>query len=217
MVLSAETVSALKLLELGFSKEKMASIAVLQAPVTVVGTILAGRWVAKKSAVQVYLTGWCVRLMISLCGPICVALLKSLNGTVTPAYYGLVVCVSVVYSLASECLMFVAVGALFLSVTASSVHVAGSYLTMLNTAQNMGGMWHKAFVLWLVDWCTVREKCTLTATEIAQGRGCEVVYDGYYVVSLALVVVALGVGVHLMRTLPRLGRLPDSEWKATRG
>lgn len=192
----------------------MASMAVLQTPFTLFGTLFAGRWVAKKSPIYVYLIGWCMRIAISLTGPLCVALLKQLDGVVTPWYYMLILLLSLLYSVASECLMFVGMGAFFLNITASSVHVAGSYLTLLNTASNMGGIWHKAVVLWLVDRLTVRVDCVLSAEDVAGGKICDILYDGYYVISALLLPFAIAAGIHIFRTLPQLSQLPDSAWKA---
>lgn len=204
------------MLELGFSKEKMASMVVFQTPFTLAGTLLAGRWVAKRSPIQVYLFGWCVRVLLSFSGPACVALLKHMGGVVTPAFYTVVLVLNVAYSFASECLMFVGIGAFFLNITASSVHVAGSYLTLLNTASNMGGIWPKPIVLWLVDLLTVRDACLLTPKELDTGHTCDIIYDGYYVLSAALIPVSGIAGIYLFHTLPRLGRLSDSAWRASR-
>lgn len=139
-----------------------------------------------------------------------------MNGVVTPAFYTLSLTLNVAYSIASECLMFVGIGAFFLDITASSVHVAGSYLTLLNTASNMSGIWPKPIVLWLVDRLTVRQMCTLSHADLEAGRKCDILYDGYYVISAALLPVSIAVGIHLFRTLPQLKHLPDSAWKASR-
>lgn len=190
-------------------------MAVIQAPFTLLGTLVTGRLVAKRSPTEVYVYGFLFRFLISLTGPPCVALLKSHKGVVTPSFYILILTLTILYSFASECLMFVGIGAFFLSVSSSSVHVAGSYLTLLNTSSNMGGTWHKALVLWLVDKLTWRERCTVPL-DAPKGFACPVLYDGYYIISFALIPVAVVVGVHLVRTLPRLGKLPESSWRAAR-
>lgn len=208
-----KTVASLKLLEFGFSKESMASMAVLNTPVVLLGSLFTGRLVAKRSPIQVYLYGFLLRFIISLMGPPCVQLLGLRKGEVTAGFYGLILILTSLYSLASECLMFIGIGAFFLNVSSSSVHVAGSYLTLLNTASNMGGIWHKAVVLWLVDFLTWREDCVISANA-PPGTLCPIKYDGYYIISFALMPAAMFIGLHLRRTLPRLATLPDSAWKA---
>lgn len=210
-----DNVSSLKLLELGFSKESMASMAVIQAPLTLLGTVITGTLVADKSPITVYLMGYFCRLVLSLTGPPCVAWLARQNGVVTPLYFLIILCMTIMYSIAAECLMFIGIGAFFLKISSSSVHVAGSYLTLLNTSSNMGGIWHKAVVLWLVDKLTVREECVI-APDAAEGMQCPILYDGYYVIAAALFPVAAGVGLYLMKKLPTLGRLPESAWRASR-
>lgn len=190
-------------------------MAVLQAPFTLIGTVLTGKWAAQKSPIFVYLTGFVCRFLLTLTGPPLVSLLARRGGVVTPAYYAVVLVISTLYSLAAECLMFVGVGAFFLNVTSSSVHVAGSYLTLLNTSSNMGGTWHKALVLWLVDQLTVRETCVIPAAAPV-GTQCSVLYDGYYILSFILLPVAVAAGMHLFKSMPRLNRLPESAWRATR-
>lgn len=194
----------------------MASMAVLQTPFSLLGTLIAGRWVAKRSPIHVYLIGFGARITLSLAGPLTVHILKRLGGVVTTWFYFFVLILSIVYSFAAECLMFVGIGAFFLTITQSSVHVAGSYLTLLNTSSNLGGIWHKAAVLYLIDKLTVRSACELSASDISSGKKCDIVTDGYYVISAILLPIALLVGRHLYRTLPKLEKLPDSSWKATR-
>lgn len=215
LVIRIETfiVLSLKLLELGFSKESMASMAVLNTPVVLIGSLFTGRLTAKRSPIQVYLYGFLLRFMISLSGPLCVRLLALRKGEVTPDFYILILVLTSLYGLASECLMFIGIGAFFLNVSSSSVHMAGSYLTLLNTSSNMGGTWHKAVVLWLVDHLTWRENC-LISPHSPPGTLCSIKYDGFYVISFGLMPVAMLVGLHLQRSLTKLSALPDSAWRA---
>lgn len=208
-------VAPLKLLELGFSKESMASLAVLTAPFTLLGTLVTGSLVAKRSPLEVYLYGFALRFILSLSGPACVSYLKSQDGVVSNGFYFLILFLTISYSFASECLMFVGVGAFFLNISSSSIHVAGSYLTLLNTSSNMGGTWHKALTLWLVDKLTWRDNCVIPP-DAAAGTLCPVKYDGYYVISAVLMPVAALIGFYFTRTLPRLAKLPDSSWKASK-
>jgi len=191
-------------------------MAVIQTPFTIFGTILMGRWTAKVSPIKLYLYGFLLRFIISLSGPLCVAYLWRNGGVVTPTFYVLVLSLTILYSLASECLMFIGIGAFFLNISSSSVHLAGSYLTLLNTASNMGGIWHKAITLWLVSKLSIRETCVLPP-DVPSGTECPLRHDGYYTISLFLIPVSCVVALHLFRTMPKLGKLPDSAWKVTKG
>lgn len=188
----------------------MASMALFNAPVVLFGSIYTGRLVAKKSPVYVYLCGFLLRFVISLTGPFTVRYFSTCNRNVSPGFYLLILTLTNIYSFASECLMFVGIGAFFLNVSSSSVHVAGSYLTLLNTSSNMGGLWHKAIVLWLVDQLTIRADCKpANSTDL-----CPILFDGYYMLSVLFVPVAAFIGLYLRKSLTRLGNLPDSAWIA---
>lgn len=214
-LLSTHEVAPLKMLDLGFPKETMASMAVVQAPFALFGTVLTGRWAAKASPLTPYMWGYLLRFLASLTGPPLMHMFARMGGVVTPQFYGLVLTLSIVYSFASECLMFVGMGAFFLNVTSSSVSIAGSFLTLLNTASNLGGMWHRAITLYLVDVLTLREACDLLK-DAAPGAQCPVRVDGYYVLSMVLVPVALLNGLYLRKTLPSLANLRESAWTVDR-
>jgi MFS transporter, PAT family, solute carrier family 33 (acetyl-CoA transportor), member 1 len=207
-----DNVSALKLLDLGFPKQTMAMMAVAQGPISLAGSVVAGRWAAKAGPVTPYMCGFLLRFFMSLTGPPLVSYFGRLNGVVTPLAYALVFVTSVVYSFASDCLMFVSAGALFLSI--SEKDIGGSYLTMLNTTSNLGGMWHKSITLFLVDRLTLRTVCTLPVGSPPTTK-CPIVVDGYQVLSLCLVPVAVMVGVFASRSLRRLMSLPASAWRTS--
>jgi MFS transporter, PAT family, solute carrier family 33 (acetyl-CoA transportor), member 1 len=208
-----DNVSALKLLDLGFPKQTMAMMAVAQAPVSLAGSVMAGRWAARVGPVTPYLFGFGLRFLMSLTGPPLVSYFGSLNGVVTPLVYALIFVTSVVYAFASECLMFVSAGALFLSI--SEKDLGGSYLTMLNTASNLGGMWHKSLTLFLVDRLSIRAVCTLPADAMPAAK-CPILVDGYQILSVCLVPVSIAIGMYISKSLRRLVSLPASAWRTSR-
>lgn len=146
-----------------------------------------------------------LRLLLSLGGPLLVRAFAASNGQVTWRFYVALVALSIVYGLAADCLMFVAIGAFFLRITAASASIGGSYLTLLYAAQNMGGMWHRSVTLALVERLTTHVRCGLEV--------CPVERDGYFVLSGALALVGVVVGLHLWRTVRALGALPLEAWK----
>ncbi len=127
----------------------------------------------------------------------------------TSRFYATVVAVTVAYGIAADCLMFVSIGAFFLRITSGSTAVGGSYLTLLYAAQNMGGMWHTSITLALVERLTFRRECALSDT-VTQ---CPISIDGYFVLSAAFVPIAVVIGIHLLRTMRRLGKLPLTVWR----
>lgn len=204
-----DSVVSLKLIDHGYPKEEIAAIAVVQAPVQLLGTIIVGRWAAQGAPEKPYLAGYALRFLVSLTGPFLVYLFAASGGAVTTKFYVCLVAVSLVYGIAADCLMFVSVGALFLRITSSSTAIGGSYLTLLYATQNLAGMWPKSVTLALVERLTIHESCTLSDVV----KECAVRIDGFYVISAVLAFVAALVGWYLNRTIQRLVRLPLDSWK----
>jgi hypothetical protein len=151
------------------------------------------------------------------------------------AYFALVLGLTMTMSFLST-VMFVSMGAFFSIV--SDPAGGGTYMTLLNTLANVGGLWPKLIVMSLVDYFTVR-KCVLERRQpgdLAKSRGlddtiqcksadgvgkckeldgsCMVIRDGYYMVNTMCVLL----GLYLARTvtLPlvcALERLPVRLWR----
>ncbi len=204
-----DSVVSLKLIDYGFPKEEIAAIAVIQAPVQLLGTVIVGRWAAQGAPEKPYLAGYALRFLISLTGPLLVYMFAASGGALTIQFHVLLVAISLAYGIAADCLMFVSVGALFLRITSSSTAIGGSYLTLLYATQNLAGMWPKSVTLALVERLTIHEPCTLSDVV----KECPVRVDGFYVISAALAVVAALVGWYINRTIRQLVRLPLDSWK----
>lgn len=190
-----DNISALKLLDAGFPKQSMALMAVFQAPASLVTSIIAGGLASKYGPVLPYVTGFAVRVVMSLSGPILLAYFRALGGVSTPFFYASLLASSIVYSIGSD-LMFVSISAFFLSI--GEEEIGGSYLTLLATCSNMGGMWPKSVALFLVERLSSRWS------------------DGYYVLSTILIPVSVFTGYFVHASLTRLLRLPKSAWRAPR-
>lgn len=204
-----DNVFALKLLDLGFPKETMAMMTVLQSPFTLVGSVISGRLAAKYGPLFPYMNGFYLRFLMSMTGVPLVMYFTALGGVPTPFFFMLLLSTSVLYSIANDCLMFVSMGALFLSI--SEQGIAGSYLTLLNTISNLGGMWHTPIVLYLVDRLTFRTNCSLPVDSLPDAK-CPTIVDGYTLLSVLLAIIAVRTGIFARKSLRRLESLPESAW-----
>jgi MFS transporter, PAT family, solute carrier family 33 (acetyl-CoA transportor), member 1 len=185
-------VSALKLLDAGFSKQTMALMAVFQAPVSLVSSVIAGRLAVQSGPVRPYAAGFALRAVMSFSGPALVWYFRKLGGVITPLFYVLLLSSTIVYSIGSD-FMFVCVSAFFLGI--GDKDIGGSYLTLLATCSNLGGMWPKSAALFLVDRLSTSYS------------------DGYYVLSFALLPVMAVTGMFVYSSLTRLLALPTSAWR----
>lgn len=192
-----DNISALKLLDAGFPKQSMALMAVFQAPASIVTSVVAGNLASKYGPVLPYVCGFALRVVMSASGPMLVAYFRMLGGESTPLFYVSLLASTIVYSIGSD-LMFVSISAFFLSIGEDNEDIGGSFLTLLATFSNLGGMWPKSVALFFVE----RLNSSWS--------------DGFYVLSAILLPISIVTGVFVHASLSQLLRLPKSAWRASR-
>ncbi len=211
---SFDSAAPLKLIDLGFNKELIATIAVAQSIAQVSGTFILGRRVLDKKTEMVFMRAYFARFVLSLFAPIIVYWYSSTESgdRVRPLIYLVMTILMMIYGIVAYCLMYVPITAFFIKVSSTSVNIGGSYLTLLHAAYNIGSMWPKTITLQLVDMFTFRQTCTALASEMSK---CPVRIDGYYVVAALEALFALLAGIFISRTLRVLGTLPQNSWAAS--
>jgi len=90
--------------------------------------------------------------------------------------------------------------------------IGGSYMTLLNTAANLGGTWPSSFIMLLVGWFTEEKECHFdkqTKTDICTGRN----RDPYFALQIGSSLLGLlWVGLFQNR-VQHLAKLPDDSWR----
>ncbi|KAF6003039.1 Major facilitator super domain-containing protein 3 [Cyanidiococcus yangmingshanensis] len=183
-------ISSLQLVRRGFPRQQLAFMAVLQWPFDMIGAIVAGRYARSSRSLRdsLWQLGFFLRLLLAIFTPMFIHLMFPYGNGALPAWlFVLVFIISVLYQLASDGLMFVSTSSFCARI--SDKHFGGTYLTLLNTASNLGGTWATPLVF------------------AAAHR------FGYIGVALCLPLVGLIVFFMLLRpTLIYLERVPASEW-----
>ncbi|KAI9017937.1 acetyl-coenzyme A transporter 1-domain-containing protein [Phycomyces nitens] len=146
-----ETVTALKLLEKGFSKEDLALAVLLDFPLQVFFGYYAAKWSNGSRPLKPWLYAFFGRLVCSALGMLVVAGYPT-DQEVGPVYFAIIMSSTVLSSFMST-VQFVSISA-FMTSIADPV-IGGTYMTLLNTFSNFGGTWPKFFVLEAVDYFTV--------------------------------------------------------------
>lgn len=114
---------------------------------------------------------------------------------------------NLLYHFASDVLMFVSMGAYFARISDESI--GGTYLTLLNTLQNLGGTWPKLLALLFVDRLTWKQ-CK-SQTEVANVVVCNTWVDGFYLCSFLCLVVGAFLAPWIERRIRYLESLsPES-------
>ncbi|KAK3808374.1 MAG: acetyl-coenzyme A transporter 1 [Benniella sp.] len=217
-------VTALKLLEKGFSKEDLALAVLIDFPFQIIFGYYAVRWSSGPRPLKPWLTAYCAHLVCCVVAMLIVSSFPK-DGVVTSSYFFMVLTTTVITSFTST-VGFVSMGA-FMTVIADPV-IGGTYMTLLNTVSNLGGTWPRFFVLEAVDYLTISScsqlnehgeefTCTTepgkTLCQELQGK-CLIEKDGYYYTSTVCVMIGATLLVlYIAPTVRYLESLNPKLWK----
>ncbi|KAF9994730.1 hypothetical protein BGZ80_004476 [Entomortierella chlamydospora] len=219
-----DAVTALKLLEKGFSKEDLALAVLIDFPFQIIFGYYAVRWSSGARPLKPWLWAFFAHLACCVVAMLLVYGFPA-DGVVTASYFYMVLITTVTTSFTST-VAFVSMGA-FMTVIADPV-IGGTYMTLLNTLSNFGGTWPRFFVLEAVDYFTV-SNCSVVdskgqdfscAAEPGKslceslGGECTLQQDGYYLVSSMCVLIGgLLLIFYIAPTIRYLESLSPKKWK----
>ncbi|OCF73566.1 hypothetical protein I204_05409 [Kwoniella mangroviensis CBS 8886] len=229
-----DSVTGLKLLEKGLSKEDLAIAVLLDFPAQMAVGWLAAKWSrpTPASASTTWLYAFWARLAMAAISTLVVKGFP--NEKIGNGYFGLVIATTLLSSLTST-VQFVGICAFHTQI--ADPLIGGTYMTLLNTVSNLGGTWPKPLILRSVDLLTIAtcsvpisttlEKSSLASTSSneciseagkhacsAAGGECVVVRDGYYIMSMVCVTLGAMILIgFVLPTVKRLSALPMSAWR----
>jgi len=223
-----EAVTQLKMVEKGLKKEDMALSVLIDFPFQLVEGYLAARWSQGDKPLKPWIWAFWGRLSFAVLAMLTIAMFP--NPPIPTPFFMYIIIFTIVGGFAST-VQFVGITA-FHTRIADPV-IGGTYMTLLNTATNLGGTWPRYFVLRGVDvfsvaTCQVGGKVLQAASECVSEHGkkacadqegkCVMERDGYYYVSS--ICVALGIVTLIFYIIPtarRLQALPTSKWRVNLG
>lgn len=192
---STDSVMSLKLVEAGIPKERLGLLAVPLIPVQVLLPVIISKYTTGPKPLNIYIKAVPYRLLFGFVGAFLVWITPTLVPDASqglPFFYVLLLIVA--YALHQVCAncMFVAIMAFFAKISDSSV--GGTYMTLLNTINNLGGNWPAMLALYFVDGLTWKEceggmenfdNMCRNAVEkdlcISKGGRCNTIIDGFYI------------------------------------
>ncbi|PJF18701.1 hypothetical protein PSACC_01479, partial [Paramicrosporidium saccamoebae] len=198
--LALDAIAPLKLIERGFPREKLAMTVLIDFPCQIVVGFVAARWSQNGRPLWAWQHALYFKLTIAVLAMFVLAGFPTVG--VGNGYFLVVTLLTVVSSFAST-VMFVSMSSFFSMI--SDPAVGGTYMTLLNTLTNLGGVWPKLFLMAAVDWFTVH-KCVADT--------CTVILDGYYIVNTVCVMTGmLLTRFYLIPAIRRLEMLPLRVWQ----
>jgi len=153
---AAEDIANLKLIEFGVPGEKIAALSLPMIPVKFIVTFFITKFIVGPKPIMVYLGAYPFRLLmcLSLTALVYITpLVKLSDGAFPGYYYPLVIAVFALHRATLYC-QFLSLIAFMARI--SDPAIGGTYMTLLMTLINLGGMWCSSFVLWFVDQVTVK-------------------------------------------------------------
>ncbi|XP_046572615.1 acetyl-coenzyme A transporter 1-like [Haliotis rubra] len=214
---AADSLTSLKLIEAGLPKERLALFAVPMVPLQILLALGISKYTTGPRPMDVFLRALPFRLIL-MPGESWVPMV--LPGEF-PWYWYVITLGSYATHQVFVYSMFVAVMAFAAKV--SDPAIGGTYMTLLNTLSNLGGNWPATVALWMVDYLTWT-KCTADGIDTCNSKtlkaechaadgNCTTTMDGYYIESVACVIVGFIWLIWKKGTVKHLDSLDLSAWK----
>uniref|UniRef100_A0A914CBD6 Acetyl-coenzyme A transporter 1 n=1 Tax=Acrobeloides nanus TaxID=290746 RepID=A0A914CBD6_9BILA len=224
---ATDAMTDLKLIAAGVTKDKIASRAIFLTPLQIILPWLLGKQTAGPRPLNVFLWAYPYRLVMS---GVFAALVywtpyfREESGEYPYFYYVIWIGAYYLHQVSAYCI--------FLSMMAfnaqiSDPKIGGTYMTLLNTLNNLGGNWPVTLVLSITDFftfkncvakgtktilgtCNTKKDADLCATS---GDVCELAVDGYYI-SVAICTV---IGIIWFRVfynkIKMFQKIPRRDWR----
>uniref|UniRef100_A0A0N5C9I5 Acetyl-coenzyme A transporter 1 n=1 Tax=Strongyloides papillosus TaxID=174720 RepID=A0A0N5C9I5_STREA len=216
----------LKLVDAGVKKEDISMLNVFLSPLSFILPIFVGKFTVGDYPLNLLLYAYPFRLCMNFVyGGLLYATpwFKTETGEFPYYFYGIWLVAMLIHDSLSIT-MFVSIMAFFAKI--SDPKIGGTYMTMLNTISNLGGMISSTWVMFVIDLLTVKncyvpgtkenlgtcKKSELKKSCLAAGNSCEYEVDGYYLtVGIATIYGIIWI-IALWNRIKRFQKIPRGEW-----
>ncbi|KHN83662.1 Acetyl-coenzyme A transporter 1 [Toxocara canis] len=223
---ATDGITGLKLIGMGMPKDKLSSMAVFLTPLQVLLPWMIGKYTASPRPLNVFLLSYPYRIFM---GGVFAALVwwtpsfRLPDGDFPVTLYAIWVIGYCFHQVASYC-MFVSMMAFNAQI--SDPKIGGTYMTLLNTLNNLGGNWPVTLILSLTGFFTFKD-CVVKGTKTVLyscntkaladqctkgGDVCELRIDGYYIAVAFCSLVGIIWFKALFSKIKYFQKIPRSDW-----
>ncbi|OXA64706.1 Acetyl-coenzyme A transporter 1 [Folsomia candida] len=205
LAFAASVLNDFKLVEAGLSKEVLAQLSVPLAPLGLLITVLMTKWTSGLRPMSLFRNTYGLTLLSTGISAAMVPVTRFLsnNGTFPSWYFPSLLGIDI---FATICFTCTGVAQVAFITKISDPAYGATYATLFNTGINVGAIGSEAVSLWLVD--------PLTVKSCSSDGLCSTVFDGYYVETIACVI--MGAGWFYFwgnKAITELQEKPESAWK----
>eukprot|EP01084_Bolivina_argentea_P257048 432963_1 len=211
-----DSVTSLKLNEKGFPKETAGLLVFIYVPFELIFPFIIAYinsyldW----SKMKLWQNGFRLRILISLSIVLLVYVFEiDENGNVSYSFILKQIFIAICYSFTSS-VMFTAQCAFFAKIADETI--GGTYLTLLNTAANLGNTWPRYPVLRSIDLFTVKNQIPCININDDNKPCFEIKVDGYYYVAAICAMFGVIWIIYCRITLNSFDNIPKQSWTVQR-
>lgn len=225
-----DAVTSLKLLEKGFKKEDLSVTVLIDFPLQIIFGYYAAKWSSGKRPLKPWMIAFYGRIVAAILAMVVVKFFSlPENGEISTGYFLLIIFSTVLSSFMST-VQFVSIGCFFARIADPTV--GGTYMTLLNTLSNLGGTWPRPLILEGVDLLTNYGDCQNLSSYnsgiscktsegrhscITNGGQCEIITDGYYIISTISVILSLlTLFLFIKKEIRNLEITPKKYWEISK-
>ncbi|KJP86588.1 hypothetical protein AK88_03784 [Plasmodium fragile] len=207
---SVEVGTNFKMLKKGISKEEFAIFNPFFIPISIISSAIIGKITKNIKPLNIYYYGYLLRYLSNIILSTLLPLTEYIysNKTELPQFYlysyYLYIFMAQVFN--HFCIDLMTVSSMSFQNIISDPEIGGTYMTFLNTVNNMGSHWSTIF-LWLLDY---------TDRTVCYGGKCLLI-DGYYTQMIFSFIIGILINKYITKCITKLQAFPIEDWRTNSG
>ncbi|VWU49038.1 acetyl-CoA transporter, putative, partial [Hepatocystis sp. ex Piliocolobus tephrosceles] len=203
---SVEVGTNLKMLKRGITKEEFAIFNPFFIPLSIISPAIIGKIIKSSKPLNIFYYGYILRyisnLILSTLLPITHYVYSNKFHLYPFSFYSYYLYIFLAQVFNHLCIDIMTVSSMNFSNIVSDPHIGGTYMTFLNTINNLGSHWSAIFLL-MFDY-TDKTVCF---------KGKCVLIDGFYVQMIISLLIGLLIHKFILNCLKNLQNFPLEEWR----